>query len=80
MWREGIKKLECTRYQEAMITRGLRDVHDVEDRMTLEVDHCMGYTAVLAAEAFKTIDDVSEAGILADLKVHYPSSLLLCIV
>ena len=69
MWRERVKGLECTRYQEAMINRGLRDVHDVEDRMTLEVDCCLGYTVVLAAEAFKTIDDVSEAAIEADLKV-----------
>ena len=36
-----------TRFQEAMITRGLRDIYGIEDEMMRPVNHCMGYTTIL---------------------------------
>ena len=55
---------EMTRFQEAMIMRELRDIHNVENEMMRLVDHCVGYTAILAAETLEAADHMDKSNIV----------------
>ena len=40
--------------------RELRDIHNVENEMMRLVDHCVGYTAILAAETLEAADHMDK--------------------
>ena len=56
-------------FQEALISRGLKEHPDEEDAMLTCVSYPLGYLAVLAAECLKVINTVSEEVIQFDLLV-----------
>ena len=73
IWREWIKNVEMTVFQESLIQRGLREIPEAEDKMLGCVDPCLGYTAVLAAECLEEIDKVHEEVTHCDLLVRSSS-------
>jgi len=56
-------------FQEALISRGLKEHPDEEDVMPTCVSYPLGYSAVLAAECLEAINIVSEEAIRFDLLV-----------
>jgi len=60
-WRKHVQALDLEAYPKAMIQRGLWEIHHVNDRMDGRMDTCLGYSAILAAEAFQSIGDTNNS-------------------
>ena len=61
--------IEMTPFQQQLITDGLRDRGEPEEKMTTAVEGCLGYAAIIGAEAFEEIDGVRELALNYDLQV-----------
>jgi len=63
-WRKHVKSLDIEGFPKSWISRGLREIHHTGDQMDGRMDACLGYTAVLGAEIYKSImelwDDLKE--------------------
>ena len=49
-------EIELSPFQESILSRGLREVHDVEDKMCNTVNIAIGYSAVLGAKLFSKVE------------------------
>ena len=52
--------LDLEGFPKAWITRGLQEIHHVNNNMDGQMDTCLGYTAVLGAEIFKSMGEHQE--------------------
>jgi len=52
----GILDLEG--FPKAFLQRGLREIHHKKDNMDGQMDACLGYSAVLGAEIFKSMGEL----------------------
>ena len=68
IWQHRVKSIEMSAFQEAMVTRGLRNP-DKAEKMPGCASIPMGYSAVMAGECFERIDELSEEIIHQDLLV-----------
>jgi len=68
-WRKRLPSIEMTVFQEALISRGLKEHPEGGDLMLTCVSYPLGYLVVLAAECLEAIDTVSEEAIQFDLLV-----------
>ena len=68
-WRRRLPLIEMTVFQEALISRGLKEYPDKEDKMPTCVSYLLGYLSVLAAECLEVINKVSEETIHNDLLI-----------
>jgi len=63
-WRKHVKSLDTEGFPKSWISRGLREIHHAGDQMDGRMDACLGYTAVLGAEIYKSMmelwDDLKE--------------------
>ena len=59
-WRNHIRTLNIEGFPKAWLSRGLREIHHVEDHMDGRMDACLGYMAVLGAEIFKSIGELRD--------------------
>ena len=59
-WRRHIWTLDIEGFLKAWITRGLREIHHVRDNMDGRMDACLGYTAVLGAEIYKSMKELKD--------------------
>jgi len=59
-WRKHVKGLDLEGFPKAWIGRGLREIHHVRDQMDGRMDTCLGYTAVLGAEIYKSIRELRD--------------------
>ena len=59
-WRRHAKGLDIEGFPKAWIGRGLREIHHVGDQMDGRMDACLGYTAVLGAEIYKSIGELKD--------------------
>ena len=59
-WRKHLGPLDLESFPKAWIQRGLREIHHVGDNMDGQMVTCLGYTAVLGAEIFKSIGELRE--------------------
>ena len=59
-WRRHMGTLDLEGFPKAWISRGLREIHHVNDNMGGRMDACLGYTAVLGAEIFESMGELSE--------------------
>ena len=51
-----LEEIELSPFQESILSRGLRAMHDVEDKMCNTVDIAIGYSAVLGAKLFAEVE------------------------
>ena len=49
-------EIELSPFQESILSRGLRVMHDVKDKMCDTVNVAIGYSAVLGAELFSEVE------------------------
>ena len=56
MERKGLGEIELSPFQESILLRGLRVIHDVEDKMCNTIDISIGYSAVLRAKLFAEVE------------------------
>ena len=54
-------EIELSPFQELILLRGLRVVHDVEDKMCDTVDVAIGYSAVFGAELFSEVEMANDS-------------------
>ena len=54
-------EIELSLFQESILSRGLRAMHDVEDKMCDTVDVVIGYLAVLGAELFSELEMTNDS-------------------
>ena len=54
-------EIELSPFQESILSRGLRAMHDVEDKMCDTVDVAIGYLAVLGAELFSELEMTNDS-------------------
>ena len=59
-WRKHLGELDLKGYVKAWIGRGLKEIHHEKDHMDGRMDACLGYSAVIRAEAFKAIKELEE--------------------
>ena len=59
-WRKHLGSLNLDGFSKAWLQRGLREIHHTNDKMDGRMDACLGYTAVLGAEIFKSLKEVKE--------------------
>ena len=59
-WRRHVKGLDIEGFPKSWIRRGLREIHHVGDQMDGRMDACLGYTAVLGAEIYKSIGELKD--------------------
>ena len=59
-WMKHVKSLDLEGLPKAWISRGLREIHHVGDHMDGRMDACLGYTAVLGAEIYKSIGELRD--------------------
>jgi len=69
IWKGRVLGIEMTPFQQQLITDGLRDRGEPEEKMTTAVEGCLGYAAIIGAEAFEEIDGVRELALNYDLQV-----------
>jgi len=68
-WRKRLLSIELTVFQEALVSRGLKEHPNEEDQMPTCVSYPLGYLAVLAAKCLEAINKVSEEVVHNDLLV-----------
>ena len=54
-------EIELSLFQELFLSRGLRAIHDVEDKMCDTIDIAIGYSAVLGAELFSEVEMTNDS-------------------
>ena len=59
-WRKHVGTLNLEGFPKAWISRGLREIHHVNDNMDRRMDACLGYTAVIGAEIFESMGELRE--------------------
>jgi len=57
-WRKHVRTLDLEGFPKAWISRGLREIHYVDDNMDGRMDACLGYMAVLGAEIFESMGEL----------------------
>ena len=75
IWKEWIKSVELSPFQEAMLELGLREFHELQDQMLGCVDVPIGFTSVMAGECFEAIGKLTDEMIHNDLLVRRLLSL-----
>jgi len=76
-WKNRLLLIEMTVFQEALISRGLKEHPNEEEAMPTCVSYPLGYSAVLAAEYLEAINNVLEEAIQFDLLVGSSGGYLL---
>jgi len=59
-WRKHVGTLDLEGFPKAWISRGLQEIHHVNDNMDRRMDACLGYMAVLGAEVFKSMGELQD--------------------
>jgi len=59
-WRKHLSSLDLDGFPKAWLQRGLHEIHHGNNKMGGRMDACLGYTAVLGAEIFKSLKEVKE--------------------
>jgi len=57
-WRKLANSLDLDAFPKAMLHHGLQEIHHVNDEMDGRMDACLGYLAILTAEAFDSVGEV----------------------
>ena len=70
IWKERIKSIELSPFQEAMLESGLREFHKSQDQMPGCTDVPIGFALVMAGECFKAIGELTDEMIHNDLLVR----------
>ena len=70
IWRERIKSVEVTPFQEAMLEASLWDFHEMADQMPGCADVPIGFALVMAGECFESIEQLTDDVIHNDLLVR----------
>ena len=70
IWKERIKSVELSPFQEAMLESGLREFHESQDQMPGCADILIGFTSVMAGECFEAIGELTDEMIHNDLLVR----------
>ena len=70
IWKERIKSVELSPFQEAMLESGLREFHESQDQMPGCADIPIGFASVMAGECFETIGELTDEMIHNDLLVR----------
>ena len=58
--RNLLPKVETTPFQEAFLSCGLHDIHDLADNIVFPVDMLMGYLAILGVELFAELQKTNK--------------------
>jgi len=59
-WRKHVGALDLEGFPKAWITRGLQEIHHVNNNIDGRMDACLGYTVVLGAEIYESIGELQE--------------------
>jgi len=59
-WRKHLSSLDLEGFPRAWLQWGLHEIHHKNNKMDGHMDACLGYTAVLGAEIFKSLKEVKE--------------------
>ena len=70
IWKERIKSVELSPFQEAMLESGLREFHESQDQMPGCADVPIGFASVMAGECFEAIGELTDEMIHNDLLVR----------
>ena len=70
IWKERIKSVELSPFQEAMLESGLREFHESQDQMLGCADVPIGFASVMAGECFEAIGELTDEMIHNDLLVR----------
>ena len=70
IWKERIKSVELSPFQEAMLESGLREFHESQDQMPGCADVPIGFASVMAGECFEAIGELTDELIHKDLLVR----------
>ena len=70
IWRERIKSVEVTTFQEALLESGLREFHESQDKIPGCADVSIGFASVMAGECFEKIGELTDELIHNDLLVR----------
>ena len=70
IWKERIKSVELSPFQEAMLESGLREFHESQDQMPGCADVPIGFASVMAGECFEAIGGLTDEMIHNDLLVR----------
>ena len=75
IWREQIKSVELSPFQEAMLESGLRQFHESQDQMPGCANVPIGFASVMVGECFEVIWELVDEIIHNDLLVRRPPNL-----
>ena len=70
IWKERIKSIELSPFQEAMLESGLREFHESQDQMPGCADVPIGFASVMVGECFEAIGELTDELIHNDLLVR----------
>ena len=70
IWKERIKSVKLSPFQEAMLESGLREFHESQDQMPGCADVLIGFASVMAGECFEVIGELTDEMIHNDLLVR----------
>ena len=70
IWREQIKSVELSPFQEALLESGLREFHKSQDQMLGCLDVPIRFDSVMAGECFEVIGELMDEMIHNDLLVR----------
>ena len=70
IWRERIKSVELSPFQEVMLESGLREFHKSQDQMPGCANIPIGFASVMAGECFEAIGELTDKMIHNDLLVR----------
>jgi len=57
-WRKLINALDLDSFPKAMLNCGLQEIHHINNKMDGRMDACLGFSAILTAEAFDSVGEV----------------------
>ena len=57
-WRKILSTMELDPFTKSWISRGLREIHHVNDNMDGRMDACLGYSAILGAKSFQAVEEL----------------------
>ena len=57
-WRKTLSTMDLDPFMKSWLSRGLREIHHVNDNMDGRMDACLGYSAVLGAESFRAVEEL----------------------
>ena len=70
IWKEQIKSVELSPFQEVMLELGLREFHESQDQILGCTDIPIGFASVMAGECFEVIGELTDEMIHNDLLVR----------